>query len=210
MSIIQICEYYSDLPSISSYHYNHAKGCSAKEPCQNIKTGSSRTYNLHIRSLMLCQLGDESGCWCQLHSAASQILPVPTKVNGTTGTKSTSARVRVAVEQTLMAPMIVPVYTSNVPVYTHFTWSRCQESRFIGQEIDSLEHEARLPACVDAAQRVHSVFEPTIEYVSSAYGVHDGVDLTSSSEEEIESSEVNRNLQIDVNHACAHRAFPRC
>ena len=80
-------------------------------------------------------------------------------------------------------------------------------------------HEARLPACVDAAQRVHSVFEPTIEYILSAYGVHDGVDLTSSSEEEIESSEFNRNFNtmletINVNHwhACAHQlqAFPRC
>jgi hypothetical protein len=37
------------------------------------------------------------------------------------------------------------------------------------------------------------VFEPTIDDIWSAYkdkyGVHDGVDLTSSSEEEIESSE---------------------
>ena len=37
------------------------------------------------------------------------------------------------------------------------------------------------------------MFEPTIDDIWSAYkdkyGVHDGVDLTSSSEEEIESSE---------------------
>ena len=51
-----------------------------------------------------------------------------------------------------------------------------------------------------------TVFEPTIDDIWSAYkekyGMHDGVDLTSSSEEEIESSEVERGKEDEIIYHC--------
>ena len=180
MSIIQICEYYSALPSTPSYHYSHTKAIqkAAKEPYQNVQSGS-RTYNPSHQQPDALPIG----LWIRVMISCWQCcIPVPAPNASASNFNTTTA----------IKGKFPPLQDIPTNRCAHFTWSDV-ESLFSLAKI--LTHWNMRPGSLRVLTLPKGciVFEPTIDDIWSAYkdkyGVHDGVDLTSSSEEEIESSE---------------------